>query len=99
MRLQSPSQGDRPPKKKKVNHEAAVIKEETTMSLQVASHDPVTQQDVGGGQHNMKFAIDHSIFPLLHYPTRDLQRRPRPVGAGSHYLHCELNDSKPPSSS
>ena len=86
MRLQSPSQGDRPPKKKKVNHEAAVIKEETTMSLQVVSHDPVTQQDVGGGQHiyNMKF--DRSILSLLHYPTRDLQRRPRPVEAGSHYL-------------
>ena len=61
-------QGDRPPKKKKkVNHEAAVVKEETTTSLQVASHDPVTQQDVGGGQHKVKF--DRPKPPSSSYTT------------------------------
>ena len=29
-------------------------------------------------------------FSLFHYPTRDLQRRPRPVGAGNHYLQSSL---------
>lgn len=69
LRSQSPSQGGRPPKKKKkVNREAAaVVKEETTTSLQVASHDPVTQQDVGGGQHKVKF--DRPKPPSSSYTT------------------------------
>ena len=34
----------------------------------------------------------HRGYSPLHYPTGDLQRRPRPDGAGSYYLYCELND-------
>ena len=68
MRSQSPSQSGRPPKKKKrVNYDAAVVKEETTTSLQVTSHDPVTQQDIGGGQHKVKF--DRPKPPSSTYTT------------------------------
>ena len=50
LRSQSPSQAGRPPKKKK----KAVVKEDSTPSLQVASHDPVTQQDVSSDRHKTK---------------------------------------------
>lgn len=50
LRSQSPLQAGRPPKKKK----KAVSSGEATASLQVASHDPVTQQDVSGSHLKMK---------------------------------------------
>ena len=30
------------------------------------------------------------VYSLFHYPTKELQRRPRLVGAGSHYLQSSL---------
>ena len=68
LRSQSPSQSSRPPKKKKkVNYDAPVVKEETATSLQVTSHDPVTQQDLGSSQHKVKF--DRPKPPSSSYAT------------------------------
>ena len=68
LRSQSPSQSSRPPKKKKkVNYDAPVVKEETATSLQVTSHDPVTQQDLGSSQHRVKF--DRPKPPSSSYAT------------------------------
>ena len=63
LRSQSPLQAGRPPKKKK----KAVSSGEATASLQVASHDAVTQQDISGSHLKMK--SDHAKPSSSSYHT------------------------------
>lgn len=67
LRSHSPSQAGRPPKKKKKASTEAVVKEETT-SLQMASHDPVSQPDVSSG-HYQKMKSDRPKPPTSSYAT------------------------------